>query len=108
VDERTDVYALGVIAYRMLTGRPAFAGKSVPDTLYKVVHTMPPAPGAILPELRGDLERVLAIGMAKRAGDRFDRPSALVEALELAARGELSNDLRDRADALLVRDPFRA
>jgi len=41
IDARTDVFALGAIAYEMLGGRPAFAGSSLAEVVYKVVHGQP-------------------------------------------------------------------
>jgi hypothetical protein len=102
VDLRTDVYALATIAYRCLTGHPAFTGKDVPTTLYDVVYKMPTRPSA-LGELHDDVDRVLAIGMAKDRADRFSAPAELAAAMSFAADGQLDPATQARADALIAR-----
>lgn len=44
IDWRADLYALGVVAYEMLVGRPPFVGTSPTAVLYKHVHELPPLP----------------------------------------------------------------
>jgi serine/threonine protein kinase len=102
VDLRTDSYALATIAYRCLTGHPAFTGKDVPTTLYDVVYKMPTRP-SMLAEIPEDIDRVLAIGMAKDRADRFGTPAELAAAMTLAAEGQLDGGTRARADALVAR-----
>ncbi len=101
-DWRADLYALGAIAYRCLTGHPPFTGKDVPTTLYDVVYKMPTRPSA-LAEMPPDVDRVLALAMAKRPDDRFADADELADALTAAASGALAEGLRLRADALLAR-----
>ncbi len=102
VDLRTDVYALATIAYRCLTGHPAFTGKDVPTTLYDMVYKMPTR-ASVLSELPEDVDRVLAIGMAKDRADRFGTPVELAAAMAFAADGQLDGATRARADALIAR-----
>jgi serine/threonine-protein kinase len=102
VDLRTDVYALATIAYRCLTGHPAFTGKDVPTTLYDVVYKMPTRPSALC-ELPEDVDRVLAIGMAKDRADRFGTPAELAAALAVAADNQLDQATRARAQGLVAR-----
>src|SRR5205823_10091321 len=64
VDRRADVYALGVIAYRLLTGRPAVMPGDVPQMLHEVVFRMPPQPST-LANIPPPIEAVLAIALAK-------------------------------------------
>jgi hypothetical protein len=101
IDHRTDVYALAAIAYRALTGHPPFSSKDIADTVYRVVHTRPLRPTLLAPEIPAMLDGVLAIGMAKRADDRFASASELADAIRAAVDGDLSATLRARADALL-------
>jgi len=105
VTHRTDLFALGVIAYRALTGRPAFAGDSEGQILYKVVHGMPPRPSTVVscPE---DIDVVLAIALAKDASERFDSAAELAEALEAAGRSAIDDALRARAARVLSRHPW--
>ncbi len=86
VDYRADLYSLGVIAYRAITGVPAFpAGDDVPKMLYKVVYTMPPPPSAVA-NVPAALDAVLARAMAKLPSLRYPDGAALADALEAALR----------------------
>ena len=78
VDERTDVFALGAIVYEMLGGKPAFAGGSIPEVVFKVVYEEPApldvgAPATIV--------AAIARAMAKPADARFATVGAFAEAL---------------------------
>lgn len=105
VDHRTDLFALGVIAYRALTGRPAFAGDSEGQILYKVVHSMPPPPSTLV-EVRPEVDRVMAVALAKSPDDRFESALELAQALEAASRGGIQRDLAARAERVLARHPW--
>jgi len=105
VDWRADLYSVAAIVYRCLTGHPPFTGKDVPTTLYDVVYKMPTRP-SILGELNHDIDRTLAIGMAKKPDDRFQDADELAEALAAAAGATLADGLRVRADELVERHPW--
>jgi serine/threonine-protein kinase len=105
VDHRADVYSLAAILYRCVTGHPAFTGKDVPSTLYDVVYRVPTQP-SILATLPGDLDRVLAIGLAKVASDRFASALELAAWFALAIEGNLEAAQRLRADEVIARYPW--
>ncbi|MCA9676591.1 MAG: serine/threonine protein kinase, partial [Myxococcales bacterium] len=105
VDQLADIFALGTLAYRALTGRPPFSGSEVPQILYRVVYGMPPRPSELV-DVPGVVDDVLAIALAKRPADRFATASELVHALELALAGALPDALRDRARRLTAALPW--
>ena len=107
VDARADLYALAVIAYRSLTGRPAYSAKDVPTTMYEVVYGTPHRPSDVAPNLHPDVDLALAIGLAKSPADRFGDPTELANAIEVAAKGELPERYRSRARALLADKPWK-
>ncbi len=106
VTHRSDLYALGVIAYRALTGRPAFSGDSPTVLLYQVVNNMPPRPSDVAERLTSDVDDVLGIALAKNPEDRFDCAAELAFALERASRGRLPSSIRDRAVEVMARHPW--
>ena len=105
VDHRTDVFALGLVLYRGLTGRPAFASDSVAQSLYLVRHAQPLRPSS-LATLPPDIDLVLALALAKDRERRLRSTVALAAALRDAARGELDENLRNGARALLDEHPW--
>lgn len=86
VDHRADIHAMGLIAYRTLTGRPAFGGSDIPAILYAVTHNMPPRPSEMT-TLPTALDDVLAIALAKNPQERFDTATELAEAIAAAGPG---------------------
>jgi serine/threonine-protein kinase len=105
VDHRADVYSLAAILYRAITGHPAFTGKDVPTTLYEVVYRVPTQP-SLLAQLPGDVDRVLALGLAKRADDRLETALELARWFAAAVDGALQLEQRRRADELIARYPW--
>ncbi len=78
VDARTDLYAMGIVLYTMVTGRGPFADLVDVEELLAAHRTLdPPRPSTIAPSpLPEGLDEVIARAMAKRPEDRFaDAPS---------------------------------
>jgi hypothetical protein len=104
-DHRADVFAMGVLLYRVLTGQLPFSGDAA-TALYAVVYESPPRPSLIAPRVSLDVERVLALALAKSADHRIASATELADALRRAVAGALPRELRQRADALVVAAPW--
>jgi hypothetical protein len=102
-----DVFALAVIAYRALTGRPAFSGRELPRVLFDVCYMQPMQPTKLVP-LPDDVERVLLLGMAKDPKERIETAAEFAAGLRAAFEGGLGSAFRQRADAMLARAPWGA
>jgi serine/threonine protein kinase len=83
VDARADIYAVGAILYRALTGRKPFEGLDPMATLTAVLTTEPDRPTAIEPGIPLALELVVQRAMAKSPKDRYQTMEELEH--ELAA-----------------------
>src|SRR5439155_13924929 len=56
VDPRSDVFSLGAVLYRALTGRPAFSGPDLPQILFDIVYRCPTRPSEIVASLPRDVD----------------------------------------------------
>lgn len=81
IDARTDVYAMGVVLFRMLTGRAPFEAPTYAALVTKVVHDPLPSLVELRPELPRELERVVLRALAKNREERFPSMEELAEAL---------------------------
>jgi len=84
VDGRTDLYALGIIAYRLLTGRRPFSGEGLGELLQAHLSQVPLSPHGVDPGVPAALSDVVMRAMAKRPEDRFQDAAELRAALERA------------------------
>ena len=87
VTHLADVYALGAIAYRCLTGRSPFKGKDLAELVYQVVHAAPMRPG-VLGKVSRSVEDVLAVARAKDPRRRFPSAISFAQAFVAARRGK--------------------
>jgi serine/threonine-protein kinase len=82
IDERTDQWALGCIAWECLTGRRPFDGEESTSILYQVVYEQPTAP-----DLAPEVQAVLLRALAKSKSERFASVSEFAVALERVVTG---------------------
>jgi serine/threonine-protein kinase len=81
LDERSDIYSLGAVAYTILTGRPPFEDTGGISVLIAHARDRVVPPSQIRPEVPDDLERVVMRCLAKDPADRFPNASSLAHAL---------------------------
>ena len=81
VDARADQYALGVLAFELLTGRTPFRSESPFAVLDKHLREAPPPPSTFVPALPSSVDAVLARALSKQPQERFATCREMVEAL---------------------------
>ena len=84
IDRRTDVYALAIAAYQMLSGQVPFGGATPHAVLYQQIHEPPPPIRTLRPDLPPSLEGVLDKGLAKDPRARHSSAGAFAQALAAA------------------------
>ncbi len=68
---QTDIYSLGVVLYRLLTGKLPFFASNSTSLLYQIVNMSPPAPSVHRPDLPEDLDRIVMKAIARDLSDRY-------------------------------------
>jgi serine/threonine-protein kinase len=81
-DNRSDLYAVGVIMYEAVTGQLPFSAQNVHDLLFKIVLENPQPLSTLAPHLDPAFARVIEIAMARDPENRFATAGAFAEALQ--------------------------
>jgi serine/threonine protein kinase len=95
-DARSDLFALGSLAYFLLTGHHAFGAPTIPMIITEVVHSQPVAPSVLVSTLPQDVDRIVGRLLAKRPEERYADGRAVAEDIDEV----LANRPPRHADAL--------
>lgn len=82
VDGRSDIFALGVILYELVTGEKPFPGQNITTVIYKIVNEEPVPPRELDPSINTGLCNVIARALAKDPTARFQTCGEMLEALK--------------------------
>ena len=88
VDWRTDIWALGVIAFQCMTGREPFPGVEVGAILVGVCHGPIPIPSQLAPDLGPHVDRFFQTALARPPEQRFQHVLEFAHALHVLGQGE--------------------
>jgi serine/threonine-protein kinase len=121
VDARADIYAVGAILYRALTGRKPFSGGDPMATLTAVLTEEPPRPSSLEPSIPLPLELIIQHAMSKKPSDRyasmdeldheleaFDDPEAISQAVPISVIAATPADAMARTLLTNPTPPARA
>jgi serine/threonine protein kinase len=108
-DERTDVYAFGVMLYEALTGQLPFVADSYSGLVLAVAHDPPKPPSALCPDIPAGLARVILQALAKQREDRPETVDSLHDLLAPfgSAQRRADTPARGTLDRRASNDPDR-
>ncbi len=108
VDERSDLYSLGIIFYQLITGQLPFKGKDVGTILHQQVAKMPPPISQLNPEIPRVIEEMVMKLLQKDMDKRYQTASGLIVDLKRFQQGETTFTIatRDKLRRLIYRTRF--
>ncbi len=103
VDQRSDLYSLGIVLYEMLTGKVPFTGDAAVEIAMKHLSAIPEPPSKLRPEVSHDLDAVVMRALAKDPADRYSSAEEMDADLARVARGaSVSNRTEEAMTSVLA------
>src|SRR5262249_49643050 len=103
VDQRSDVYSVGVVLYEMLTGKVPFTGETPLEIAMKHLSEVPVPPSEKRPDVSEDLDSIVLRALAKDPEDRYQTAQEMDADLSRVQRGlAISSETADAATAVLA------
>src|SRR3989440_10631405 len=115
LDNRSDIYALGVVLYEMVSGHRPFTGRTLPELTQAIVAGPLPPPRTFDEELPQELEQIILTAMARDRDERYEHANLMsqdLRALNLRAPtipGLPSQNARQHTprEGIVIRPPKR-
>jgi serine/threonine-protein kinase len=102
VDQRSDLYSVGIVLYEMLTGTTPFTGESPVEIAMKHLSDPPRPPSVERPDVPPDLDMIVLRALAKNPDDRFQTAEEMDAELDRVSRGAgVTTQTADAATAVL-------
>jgi serine/threonine protein kinase len=97
VDERTDIYSLGITAFEMTTGQRPYPEDDIVKTLDLHLHQDVPDPSTLVADLPDELSHFVRRATRRNPAERYENISQVLQDLEaLAARMDMKRQLKPR------------
>jgi serine/threonine protein kinase len=97
VDQRADIFSIGVVLYETVCGQKAFAGNSAQDVFQAILHGRFPRPSHVNPDVPPHVERIILGAMSTDRRDRISSCGELLDLLDsssMALQGQIVNMAR--------------
>ncbi|MCP5005928.1 MAG: protein kinase [Planctomycetes bacterium] len=102
LDNRTDIYSLGIVLYKLLTGKVPYEGESPSSVIYKHVYEKPMSPREINVKLSPAVEAVVLKAIAKKPEDRYQSMAEFGEALEKVNQPLSGNNVASKENSTTI------
>jgi serine/threonine-protein kinase len=108
VDQRCDIFSLGVVLYEALTGAPPFSGADITQVMYQIVHADPPPPSALNSRVPPMLDLIAAKALAKDPAARYPDARELAADLRACRAQVAARTVAAEADDTIILAPAQA
>ena len=103
VDQRSDVYSVGIVLYELLTGKLPFTGETPLEIAMKHLSEVPKPPSEVREDVTADLDMIVLRALAKDPSDRYESAEEMEKELaRVAGGGGVSTETAEAATAVLA------